>query len=62
MLAIQSKKTDYNTKISEIGKKVTDHDHDKYISTPEYNKLQQKILLQDQHKQIQQAKVILIIL
>ena len=30
MLAIQLKKTDYNTKISEIEKKITDPDHDKY--------------------------------
>ena len=27
------KKTDYITKISEIEKKVTDHNHDKYITT-----------------------------
>ena len=33
------KKTDYNTKINEIEKKITDHDHDKYITTPEFNKL-----------------------
>ena len=39
MLAIQSKKTYYNTKINEIEKKITDHDHDKYITTPEFNKL-----------------------
>ena len=32
------KKTDYNTKICEIEKKITDHDHDKYITTPEFNK------------------------
>ena len=32
------KKTDYNTKINEIEKKITDHDHDKYITT-EINKL-----------------------
>ena len=31
------KKTDYDTKISEIEKKITDHDHDKYITTPEFN-------------------------
>ena len=31
MLAIQLKKTDYNTKISETEKKITDDDHDKYI-------------------------------
>ena len=33
------KKTDYNTKISEIENKTTDHDHDKYITSPEFNKL-----------------------
>ena len=32
-------KTDYNTKKSEIENKITDHDHDKYIITPEFNKL-----------------------
>ena len=35
-----SQKNDYNSKISEIGNKVTtDHDHDKYIPTQEFNKL-----------------------
>ena len=33
------KKTDYNTKISEIEKKVTDHDHDIYITTLDFDKL-----------------------
>ena len=33
-----AKKTNYNTKISEIEKKITDHNHDKYITTPEFNK------------------------
>ena len=33
------KKTDYNTIISEIEKKITDHDHDKYITSPEFNTL-----------------------
>ena len=33
------KKTDYDTKITEIEKKLTDHDHDKYITTPEFNTL-----------------------
>ena len=32
-------KTDYNTKISDIEKKITDHNHDKYITTPEFNRL-----------------------
>ena len=53
MSVIQSKKTDYNTKINEIEKKITDHSHDKYITTPEFNKLTAEILQQDQHKQIQ---------
>ena len=34
------KKTDHNTKISETeNKSTTDHDHDKYITTQEFNKL-----------------------
>ena len=33
------KKTDYNTKITEIEKKHTDHNNDKYITTPEFNTL-----------------------
>ena len=38
MLIIWLKITDYNTKINEIEKKLTDHMHDKYITTPEFNK------------------------
>ena len=48
------KKTSYNTKITEIEKKLTDHNHDKYITTPEFDTLaadvrlkQTKILLVD---------------
>ena len=33
------KKTDYDTKISQLEKKITDHKHEKYITTPEFNKL-----------------------
>ena len=34
------KKTNYNTKINETENKIaTDHDHDKYITTHEFNKL-----------------------
>ena len=33
------RKTDYDTKVSEIEKKITDDDHDKYITSPEFNKL-----------------------
>ena len=32
-------KTEYNTKISEIENKINNHDHDKYITTQEFNKL-----------------------
>ena len=33
------KKTDYDTKISDIEKKIAYHNHDKYITTQEFNKL-----------------------
>ena len=33
------KKTDYNTKVTEIENKPNDHNHDKYIATLEFNKL-----------------------
>ena len=34
------KKTDYNIKINEMEKKITDHDHsNKYITTTKFNKL-----------------------
>ena len=33
------KETDYNTKINEVEKKFTDHNHDKHTTTPELNKL-----------------------
>ena len=39
MLVILFKKTDYNTKITEIENKITNHKHDEYITTPEFNKL-----------------------
>ena len=32
-------KTDYDTKITETEKKLTDHNHDKYLTTPEFNTL-----------------------
>ena len=31
------KKTDYNTKISKTDKKRTDHNHDNYITTTEFD-------------------------
>ena len=33
------KKANYDAKITEIEKKLTDHNHDKYITTPEFNNL-----------------------
>ena len=35
------KKTDYGTRVNEIEMKITDHSHDKYITTPEFNKVKQ---------------------
>ena len=33
-------KSDYNTKINEVKKKISDHDHNnKYVTTPEFKKL-----------------------
>ena len=39
MLVIQLKKTDYDTKITDIENKLTNHNHDKYIDTSEFNTL-----------------------
>ena len=33
------KNADYNTKISYIEKKIIDHNHDKYVTTPECNSM-----------------------
>ena len=38
-VVIWLKKTDYSTKITEIENKLNNHNHDKYITTPEFNKL-----------------------
>ena len=37
------KKRDYDTQISDIEKKITDHNHDKYITTPEFNTLAARV-------------------
>ena len=37
------RKTNYDTKITKLEKKLTDHNHDKYINTPEFNTLAAKI-------------------
>ena len=34
---VKKKKNDYNTKISKIERKINDHNHDIYITTPEFN-------------------------
>ena len=39
MLVIWLKKTDYNTKVTEIGNKLNNHNHHEYIDTSEFNKL-----------------------
>ena len=39
MLVVLLKKTDYNTKIRDIENKLNNHNHDKYITTPEFNTL-----------------------
>ena len=43
VLVIQSRKTDYKTKINGIEKKITDHNHDKHITTLEVNKFMVEI-------------------
>ena len=35
----KKKQTDDDTKISELEKKLADHNHDEYIATPEFNAL-----------------------
>ena len=37
--SLVGKKTIYGTKISELEKKPIDHNHDKYVTTPEFNTL-----------------------
>ena len=45
-------KTNYDTKINEFEKKLTNHDHNKYITTLEYNTLAASVLMKNQHNQI----------
>ena len=42
MLVIYSKKTYYNAKLNELEKKVTDHNHHKYITIPEFNNIKEE--------------------
>ena len=39
------KKANYDTKISDLEKKLSDHNHDKYITTPEFNTLAADIFI-----------------
>ena len=39
MLVVLLRKTECNTKITEIENKLNNHNHDKYITTPEFNTL-----------------------
>ena len=39
------KKTDYNTKITELEKKLIDRNHGKYITIPEINKLSTEVFV-----------------
>ena len=48
------KKTDYNTKITEIEKKVTDHNHDKCITTPESNRFAREVF----NERLKQANLV----
>ena len=48
------KKTNYNTKITEIEKKVTDHNHDKCITTPESNKFAREVF----NERLKQANLV----
>ena len=41
------KKTDYDAKVTEIENKLNNHNHDKYIATPEFNTLAADVLMQD---------------
>ena len=47
-------KTDYNTKVTEIENKLTNHNHDKYIDTQEFNKLAANVF----NGRVAQAKLI----
>ena len=38
-LVIWLKKTEYNNKVRDIENKLNNHNHDKYITTPEFNTL-----------------------
>ena len=45
--SLVKKKTDPGTKISDLEKKLTDHAHDKYVATSEFNTFLLMFLMQD---------------
>ena len=45
-------KTDYNSKITETENKLNNHNHDKYITTLQFNTLAADVLMQDYHGQM----------
>ena len=55
VLVIQLK-TDYNTKVTEIEKKLNNHNHDKYIDTSEFNKTDFDAKLSNLNRKITQNK------
>ena len=54
MLVTQLKKTDHNTKVTEIENKLTNHNLDKYIDTQEFYKLSTDVF----NARLAQAKLI----
>ena len=46
------KRTDYDTKVTEIENGFNNHNHDKYITTQEFNTLAAEGLMQDYRRQI----------
>ena len=42
MLETLFKKSDYDTKVNEIEKKITNHNRDKYITNQEFNNLREE--------------------
>ena len=54
-------KTDYNAKITEIKNKLNNHNHDKYMTTPEFNALAADVFNARFHGQIWWQKQILML-
>ena len=52
-LVKKKKKTDYNTKFTQIERKVTDHIYDKYVTTPEFKMFTAKVF----HSRLKQVNL-----